>query len=178
MKRKVRAAAPEPCLRDGSDATRNSEELFKASVGDHMASDGTPGKIPVASLVQGSQAAKSTSLISGSGTAWPPNGKIAAPPAASAPASAVSAGAAAVPTVTKAVVPQTTDPRSLVQNLNKFLNDSGRPDQFRLDPASGGKLIQQINPATGAVIGEFSATEFPALARSVGVAGLLVDSLA
>ena len=62
----------------------------------------------------------------------------------------VSAGAAAVPTVTKAVVPQTTDPRSLVQNLNKFLNDSGRPDQFRLDPASGGKLIQQINPATGA----------------------------
>ena len=99
-------------------------------------------------------------------------------PAASAPASAVSAGAAAVPTVTKAVVPQTTDPRSLVQNLNKFLNDSGRPDQFRLDPASGGKLIQQINPATGAVIGEFSATEFPALARSVGVAGLLVDSLA
>jgi len=66
----------------------------------------------------------------------------------------------------------------LVEQLNKFLNDSGRPDQFRLDPASGGKLIQQINPATGAVVGEFSATEFPALARGVGVSGLLVDRLA
>jgi len=80
--------------------------------------------------------------------------------------------------VIKTPVPQTTDPQSLVRNLNKFLNDSGRPDQFRLDPASGGKLIQQINPSSGAVIGEFSATEFPALARSVGVAGLLVDDLA
>jgi hypothetical protein len=39
-------------------------------------------------------------------------------------------------------------------------------------------MIQQINPATGAVVGEFSATEFPALARSVGVAGLLIDSRA
>jgi hypothetical protein len=39
-------------------------------------------------------------------------------------------------------------------------------------------MIQQLNPASGAVIGEFSATEFPALARSVGVSGLLIDSLA
>ncbi len=72
----------------------------------------------------------------------------------------------------------TADPKALVESLNKFLNDSGRPDQFKLDPSSGGKLIQQINPATGAVVGEFSATEFPALARSVGVAGLLIDSRA
>lgn len=56
------------------------------------------------------------------------------------------------------------------------LNDSGRPDQFRLD--SSGTLIQQVNPATGAVIGEFAVSEFPALARSVGAAGLLVDDLA
>jgi hypothetical protein len=27
---------------------------------------------------------------------------------------------------------------------------------------SNGKMIQQLNPASGAVIGEFSATEFPA----------------
>jgi hypothetical protein len=141
-----------------------------------MASDGSPGKIPVASLVQGSQAAKSINPQSGGGKSLPPNGKIAAPSVA--PAAAGDAIAAAVSTVAKTPVPQTTDPQTLVQLLNKFLNDSGRPDQFRLDPASGGKLIQQINPATGAVIGEFSATEFPALARGVGVSGLLVDSLA
>jgi hypothetical protein len=60
--------------------------------------------------------------------------------------------------------------------LNKYLNDSGRPDQYRVDPSSDAKLIQQINPATGVVIGEFSASEFPALARSVGVSGALIDS--
>jgi hypothetical protein len=80
--------------------------------------------------------------------------------------------------VTKTPVKPTSDTVALVRDLNKFLNDSGHPDQFRLDPASDGKLIQQINPASGAVIGEFSAVEFPALARSVGVAGLLVDSVA
>jgi hypothetical protein len=123
-----------------------------------MASDGNPGNIPAASVVQGSQAATSNSLPTRGGTPLPTSGKIE--PAAKTP-----------------VLP-TSDPAALVRNLNKFLNDSGRPDQFRLDPASGGKLIQQINPASGAVIGEFSATEFPALARSVGVAGLLIDSLA
>jgi hypothetical protein len=102
----------------------------------------------------------------GSGNTLPPGGKI----------EAQSAAEPAIPR--KTVVPPTTDPQALVENLNKFLNDSGRPDQFRLDPASDGKLIQQINPVSGAVIGEFSATEFPALARSVGVAGLLVDSVA
>ncbi len=141
-----------------------------------MASDGSPGKIPVASLVQGSQAAKSINPQSGGGKSLPPNGKIAAPSAA--PAAAGDGIAAAVSTAAKTPVPQTTDPPTLVRLLNKFFNDSGRPDQFRLDPASGGKLIQQINPATGAVIGEFSATEFPALARGIGVSGLLVDNLA
>jgi hypothetical protein len=47
-----------------------------------------------------------------------------------------------------------------------------------VDPSSDGKLIQQINPASGAVIGEFSADEFPALARSVGVSGAIVDNRA
>jgi hypothetical protein len=70
----------------------------------------------------------------------------------------------------------TAEPQALVAQLNKLLNDSGLPDQFRLDPA--GKLIQQINPATGAVVGELPASEFPALARTVGASGLLLDSLA
>lgn len=36
-------------------------------------------------------------------------------------------------------------------------------------------MIQQINPANGVVVGEFLASEFPALARSAGVSGLLFD---
>jgi hypothetical protein len=39
-------------------------------------------------------------------------------------------------------------------------------------------MIQEINPSTGAVIGQFAASEFPALARSVGASGLLIDNLA
>jgi hypothetical protein len=150
-----------------------------------MASDGTTGQIPVASPVQGSQAT-SSSIKSGSGKILPQTGNIATAEAASRPsdtaqaAASVQAGVsaqAAASNVNKAPVQNTTDERSLVAQLNKHLNDSGRPDQFRLDP-SNGKMIQQLNPASGAVIGEFSATEFPALARSVGVSGLLIDSLA
>lgn len=140
-----------------------------------MASDGNPGQIPVASVVQGSQTATSNSLPTRGGTALPTSGKIE--PVAALPVSATAVDSNAAP-VTKTPVVPTSDPAALVRDLNKFLNDSGRPDQFRLDPASGGKLIQQINPASGTVVGEFSATEFPALARSVGVAGLLIDSLA
>jgi hypothetical protein len=72
--------------------------------------------------------------------------------------------------------PAPTDAQSVVDLLNKHLNDSGRPDQFRVAPLSGGKLIQQVNPANGDVVGEFAADEFPALARSLGAAGSLVDS--
>jgi len=69
------------------------------------------------------------------------------------------------------------DVRNLVTQLNKFLNDSGRPDQFRVDPRSS-TTIQEVNPATGVVVGQFAASEFPALARSVGASGLLFDSRA
>ncbi len=62
-----------------------------------------------------------------------------------------------------------------MQLLNKYLNDSGKPDQFRVAPDSDDKLIQQVNPATGEVIGEFPASEFAALARSVGISGVVVD---
>ena len=108
----------------------------------------------------------------------PPSGKPAASPAASAPAAGAGNGGTSVSTVSKPTVQRSADTQSLVNQLNKYLNDSGRPDQFRLDPASDGKLIQQVNPETGAVVGEFSVTEFPALARSVGVSGLLINSLA
>ena len=101
----------------------------------------------------------------GEGMVMKPEPLFAAVESLIPPAEAPAPGAAAQP-----------DLQAQVALLNKYLNDSGRPDEYRVDPASDSKLIQQINPATGAIIGEFSASEFPALARSVGVSGALIDS--
>ncbi|HTB91097.1 MAG TPA: flagellar protein FlaG [Steroidobacteraceae bacterium] len=117
-----------------------------------MASDGQPVKIPAISPVHGSQA-PTTVTVQRSGKVLPPSGRPAAPPAA--------------PSL-----------QAQVQQLNKYLNDSGKPDQFRVDPDSDGKLIQQVNPANGEVIAEFPASEFAALARSVGISGVIVDKRA
>jgi hypothetical protein len=125
-----------------------------------MASDGVAAKIPVTSLVQGSQAPIAARVQEASGKVLPPSGN----------------SLAAQPADAKAPSTGTTDAQTLVAQLNKALNDSGRPDQYRVDPSSNDKMIQQINPANGAVVGEFLATEFPALARSVGVSGALFDS--
>jgi uncharacterized FlaG/YvyC family protein len=127
-----------------------------------MASDGNSVKIPAASPVHGSQAQIPGSIQERSGRVLPPGGKAAAATASQA--------------ADKASSPNSI--QALVAQLNKHLNDSGRPDQFRVDPNSGGKLIQQVNPATGEVVGEFLISEFPALARSVGASGALVDSRA
>jgi len=113
-----------------------------------MASDGQSVKIPAVSLVHGSQPI--TPAVHQSGNALPRSGRSAAPPAAASP-------------------------RTQVQLLNKYLNDSGKPDQFRVDPSSDGKTIQQLNPANGAVIGEFPSSEFAALARSLGISGAALD---
>ena len=119
--------------------------------------------MPATSLVHGSQAqttviVQQSNVQQSSGKSLPQSGNTAV--------EAAKHGAAA---------PQ-PDLQAQVALLNKYLNDSGRPDEYRVDPSSDAKLIQQINPATGAVIGEFSASEFPALARSVGVSGALIDS--
>ena len=113
-----------------------------------MASDGQPVKIPAASLVHGSQAP--IKAVQHSGNVLPPSGRPATPPAA-------------------------PDLRAQVQLLNKYLNDSGKPYQFRVAPDSDDKTIQQVNPANGEVVGEFPASEFAALARSVGISGVIVD---
>jgi hypothetical protein len=164
-----------------------------------MASDGTTGQIPVASPVQGSQATSVKSQAT-SGKSLPQSGK-AATSAGSARTSAAAvsaanavtvggiaaaAGAAAANAAANAAnaanssnesTQSATEPQSLVSQLNKYLNNSGRPDQFRVAPGDG-NLIQQVNPSSGAIVGEFSAEEFPALARSVGASSLLIDSLA
>ena len=128
-----------------------------------MASSGDPVLMPATSLVHGSQA--QTTVIVQQSSVQQSSGK-SLPQSGNTTVEAAKSGAAA---------PQ-PDLQAQVALLNKYLNDSGRPDEYRVDPASDAKLIQQINPATGAVIGEFSASEFPALARSVGVSGALIDS--
>jgi hypothetical protein len=135
-------------------------------------SDAVAVNVPV-SLLQGVQPAPVQAI---SGNTLPPGGKSATPSAAiqaAAHANAATQNANSVPQ--KAATNPVSVP-ALVALLNKYLNDSGRPNQFRVDPTSGGQTIQEINPSNGAVIGEFAVTEFPALARSLGVSGILVDS--
>jgi len=141
-----------------------------------MASDGVAVKIPVTSLVQGSQAPTAARVQDVSGKVLPPSGNALAvlPADASAPSARLNENT--VSTTSKAPSAGTTDAQTLVAQLNKALNDSGRPDQYRVDPSSSDTMIQQINPSNGAVVGEFLASEFPALARSVGVSGALFDS--
>jgi FlaG protein len=151
-----------------------------------MASDGQPVQIPATSLVHGSQA-PTTVRIRQNGNSLPQSGNAATAAAAekvqasSATAAAASAAAASAATATPAkasALIRAPDVRAQVAVLNKHLNDSGRPAQFRVDPTSGDTMIQEVNPANGQVVAEYSATEFAALARSVGISGVIVDSRA
>ena len=134
-----------------------------------MASDGNPIAIPAARPVQASQTTIPAKVLEPTGKSLPPSGKIT-----------VAHAANAVPAAADSTAPkQVADPpslQSLVAHLNKLLNDSGRPYQYRVDPTSDNKVIQEVNPATGEVVGEFQASEFPALASNLGVSGLLVNS--
>lgn len=125
-----------------------------------MAIDANPVLIPATSLVHGSQA-PTTAVPQSSGKSLPPSGNAAAAAAGSgaAPRAATPAGSLA----------------AQVALLNKFLNDSGRPDQYRVDPNSDSAVIQEVNPATGEVIAEYPAISFPALARSLGISVASID---
>ncbi len=111
-----------------------------------MASEGIPVKLP--------------GTLPPVGNSLPPRGETPPAAAGSQPARAS----------------EKPDFPALVTRLNKQLNDSGRPDEFRLDSASGRVVIQQINPASGAVIAEYPEAEFPALAAGLTGAGLLIDA--
>jgi uncharacterized FlaG/YvyC family protein len=166
-----------------------------------MASDGSPGAISGASVVLSSQAAETTKFQAANGKILPQSGNAAALAAAAASSSAAntsqssnsvaaaasnaatagtrsaSSTSASNSTPAKSASSSSSDPQALVDQINKYLNDSGRADQFRVDPDSD-KYIQQVNPASGAVVAEYSVAEFPALARSIGASGLLVDEVA
>ena len=126
-----------------------------------MASDATPVQIPAISLVHGSQAPTKVTVPQSGGKSLPPSGNAAAQAATAASKSTA--------------VSRTSDVQAQVAFLNKYLNDSGKPDQFRVAPNSNSMLIQEVNPATGAVIGEYPAIAFPALAKSLGVSSALID---
>src|SRR5208282_3149193 len=98
-----------------------------------MASDANPVQIPATSLVHGSQAPTKVTISPPSGKSVPPAGN---PAAHAADSSTKSAG-----------VTRTNDVPAQVAFLNKFLNDSGKPDQFRVAPDSNSTVIQEINPA-------------------------------
>jgi len=164
-----------------------------------MASDASPVQTSATHLVQGRQAPQVAQVQQDtSGKSLPPGGRVAALASASSAqntndgdgikansGSALQSDSKSRSTSDPASKNETvsagptraTPVQQLVTQLNKTLNDSGRPDQYRVDPQSA-NMIQEVNPANGAVIGQFSADEFPALARSVGATGLLIDSLA
>src|ERR1700690_1975536 len=102
-----------------------------------MASEGNPVQIPVANLVQGSAVVRPVNIQSGSGNSLPPRGSTA-PGLGASPATTgdTPAGVAA----TK--VPAVANTQSLVDLMNRHMNVSGRPDQFRVAPLSGGRVIQ------------------------------------
>jgi uncharacterized FlaG/YvyC family protein len=124
-----------------------------------MASDGVPVNMPVTRPVQESQAPKSTTIQEPSGNSLPANGHAAA-------------AAQAAPAAREKSAP---DLHSLTAQLNKYFRESGRPNQFRADTSAGRTQIQELNPDTGEVIGQYSAAEFPSLFRSLGLSGLLFD---
>lgn len=154
-----------------------------------MASEVVTGSVP-AGLVHGSQAPKPTMVKAVGGNAVPPggntvpqagNGSTALTADPVHPATRSGPGPVATTSAAKespkpATATNEANLPALVTQLNKYLNDSGRPDQFRVDPGSRGQTIQEINPSTGEVIGQYSVSQFPELARSLGVSGMLVDS--
>jgi hypothetical protein len=135
-----------------------------------MTSEVPSVQISTTSLVQGSHAPAAV-LVHKSGNTLPQNGKVTAAPPASQPKITPEQQPAPKP-----APPPRTDLAAQVAVLNKFLNDSGRPAQFRA--SSNNKQIDEINPATGEVVAEYPAAEFAALARSVGISGALIDQRA
>jgi hypothetical protein len=138
-----------------------------------MASDAVSVTNPTTSLVHGSQAPK-IELLHAGGNTLPQNGRVTAVPAAAPQPAAVQKPVPASTAAEQQAAQQKSDLASQVGLLNKYLNDSGRPAQFRA--SSNNKQIEEVNPATGEVIAVYSATIFAELARSVGISGVLVNS--
>jgi uncharacterized FlaG/YvyC family protein len=154
-----------------------------------MASEVPSVQTPASSLTHGSQAPTQV-LVQKSGNTLPQDGKVTATASAAQPsvgqqpqpsriAAAQQQAESAQQTKQakqKQQAEQQQDPKaqkadlaSQVATVNKYLNDTGRAAQFRA--SSNEKMIEEVNPATGEVVAQYSAQVFEALARSVGITG-------
>ena len=131
-----------------------------------MANDADSVKASTTPLVRGTQSPTSA-------TANPASGKFL-PPGASSTAASTTNPTPAKPLDSAAKPPP--DLPALVAQLNKHLQSSGRPNHYKLDSSSGHRVIQEINPDTSQVVSEIPASEFKALAQSLGISGLLLDA--
>jgi uncharacterized FlaG/YvyC family protein len=132
-----------------------------------MASDGIPVKPFASQPVQGS---KPPAAVVSAATAHPQSGSTGS----IVKSVAVNGAKAADPSPPPAK--PAPDLHALVAQLNKHLQNSGRPVHYRLDSSAGHQVIQEINPDTEKVIAEIPASQFKALAQSLGISGLLVDA--
>ena len=127
-----------------------------------MASDADSVKASTTPLVRGVQPPASATANPSSGKFLPPRGTSAAIPKPVQPPD----GHAKPP----------PDLPALLAQLNKHLQSSGRPNHYKLDSSTGHRVIQEINPDTSEVVSEIPASEFKALAQSLGISGLLLDA--
>ena len=127
-----------------------------------MASDAVPVKASTTPLVRGTQSPTAATANPASGKFLPPGGSSTTNPKSARPAE----DSAKPP----------PDLHALVAQLNKHLQSSGRPNHYKLDSSSGHRVIQEINPDTSRVVSEIPASEFKALAQSLGISGLLLDA--
>jgi uncharacterized FlaG/YvyC family protein len=145
---------------------RSSSATVEKLIGVIMASDADSVKATTTPLVRGVQAPTSATANPASGKFLPPGG----------PSTAASA------TNPKPVKPVDNSPKppadlaALLAQLNKHLQNSGRPNHYKLDISAGHSVIQEINPDTSKVVSEIPAAEFKALAQSLGISGLLLDA--
>jgi uncharacterized FlaG/YvyC family protein len=131
-----------------------------------MASDADSVKASTTPLVRGATSPTSA-------TANPSSGKLL-PPGGPSTAASTTNPKPARPADSSAKPPP--DLHALVAQLNKHLQSSGRPNHYKLDSSSGHRVIQEINPDTKEVVSEIPASEFKALAQSLGISGLLLDA--
>jgi hypothetical protein len=129
-----------------------------------MTSNVSPLAVPAVRLVNVKQTPVAIVTQQSSGSRLPVSWKAAAKPSPT-----LTTWHPRILTANKGVV------QSQVALLNKYLNNLGHANRFRIGPNSGDKLIQELDPATGEVIAEFSIDTFPALAKSLGLVGSLVD---
>jgi uncharacterized FlaG/YvyC family protein len=145
---------------------RSISATVEKLIGVIMANDAVPVKASTTPLVRGTQSPTSATANPASGKSLPPGGSSTAASTTNPKQTRPADNAAKAP----------PDLHALVAQLNKHLQSSGRPNHYRLDSSSGRRVIQEINPDTSKVVSEIPASEFKALAQSLGISGLLLDA--